>query len=85
MEVGIRAGSLAYSLRATLREAHSRRKANTHPPGERYNGRVQFNSMSKINWSRLLLCGLLTGIAWIILGAVVTTVLGRDLDRKSVV
>jgi len=34
--------------------------------------------MSKINWSRLLLCGLLTGIVWIVLGAIVTALLGRD-------
>jgi hypothetical protein len=34
--------------------------------------------MSKINWSRVLLCGLLTGIVWIILGATVTALLGRD-------
>jgi hypothetical protein len=34
--------------------------------------------MSKINWSRVLLCGLLAGIVWIVLGGVVTTLLGRD-------
>ena len=34
--------------------------------------------MSKINWSRVLPCGLLTGVIWIILGAIVTAVLGRD-------
>ena len=34
--------------------------------------------MSKINWYRVLLCGLLTGVVWIILGAVVTAVVGRD-------
>jgi len=45
---------------------------------QRYTGRVQFDGMSKINWSRVLLCGLLAGIVWIILGAVVTAVLGRD-------
>ncbi len=45
---------------------------------ERYNGHAEFDSMSKINWSRLLLCGLLTGIVWIVLGAIVTALLGRD-------
>ena len=34
--------------------------------------------MSKINWYRVLLCGLLAGIVWIVLGGVVTTLLGRD-------
>jgi len=34
--------------------------------------------MPKINWSRVLLCGLLAGVVWIILGSVVTTVLGGD-------
>jgi hypothetical protein len=34
--------------------------------------------MSKINWSRVLACGLLAGIIWIILGSVVTALLGRD-------
>jgi hypothetical protein len=34
--------------------------------------------MSKINWSRVLLCGLLAGIIWIILGGIVTALLGRD-------
>jgi hypothetical protein len=32
----------------------------------------------RINWYRVLLCGLLTGAVWIILGGVVTTLLGRD-------
>jgi len=45
---------------------------------EGYNGRVQVDSMSKVNWSRVLLCGLLTGIIWIMLGAVVTALLGRN-------
>jgi len=40
--------------------------------------RVRFDGMSKINWSRVLLCGLLAGIIWIILGAMVTSLLGRD-------
>ena len=34
--------------------------------------------MSKTNWSRVLGCGLLAGIVWIILGSVVTPLLGRD-------
>ena len=34
--------------------------------------------MNKINWSRVFLCGLLAGSIWIILGSVVTAVLGRD-------
>lgn len=34
--------------------------------------------MSKINWSRVLLCGVLAGFVWIILGAMVTALLGRD-------
>jgi hypothetical protein len=34
--------------------------------------------MSKLNWYRVLLCGLLTGVVWIVLGTVVTAVLGRD-------
>ena len=35
-------------------------------------------AMAKINWSRVLLCGVLAGIVWIILGAMVTATLGRD-------
>jgi len=57
---------------------HSQRRQTPFRRVERYNGSVQFSSMNKINWSRVLLCGLLTGIVWIILGAVVTAVLGRD-------
>lgn len=34
--------------------------------------------MSKINWSRVLGCGLLAGVVWIILGSLVISVLGRD-------
>ena len=40
--------------------------------------RVELDSMSKINWSRVLFCGLLAGVIWIILGAMVTALLGRD-------
>lgn len=39
---------------------------------------VDFDGMSKINWSHVFLCGLLAGIIWIILGAMVTALLGRD-------
>lgn len=34
--------------------------------------------MSKVNWSRVLGCGLVAGIVWILLGSVVTALLGRD-------
>jgi hypothetical protein len=34
--------------------------------------------MRKINWSRVLGCGLLAGIVWIILGSAATALLGRD-------
>jgi hypothetical protein len=33
--------------------------------------------MNKISWPRVLSCGLLAGIVWIILGAAVTALLGR--------
>lgn len=34
--------------------------------------------MSKINWYRVLGCGLLAGIVWIVLGTAVTALLGRS-------
>ena len=34
--------------------------------------------MSKVNWSRVFACGLLAGIIWVILGAGVTALLGRE-------
>ena len=34
--------------------------------------------MLRLNWCRVLGCGLLAGIVWIILGSVVTALLGRD-------
>ncbi len=34
--------------------------------------------MTKIKWSRVLTCGLLAGVVWIILGSVVTALLGRE-------
>lgn len=43
----------------------------------RYNARG-LESMRKINWSRVLLGGLLAGGIWIVLGAIVTALLGRD-------
>src|SRR5271156_3388641 len=35
-------------------------------------------AMSKINWWRVFGCGLLAGIVWIILGSLVTSLLGRE-------
>jgi hypothetical protein len=34
--------------------------------------------MRSVNWSRVLLCGIVAGIVWIVLGSIVTAVLGRD-------
>ena len=34
--------------------------------------------MGKMRWSRILLCGLLAGAVWIILGAIVTALLGQE-------
>ncbi len=34
--------------------------------------------MSRINWSRVLGCGLLAGVVWIVLGTIVTALLARD-------
>jgi hypothetical protein len=34
--------------------------------------------MSKINWSRVVACGLLAGLLWIVLGSVVTALFGHD-------
>lgn len=34
--------------------------------------------MSKLNWSRVFGCGLVAGIVWIVLGSIVTALLGRD-------
>ena len=36
--------------------------------------------MSKVNWLRVLSCGLLAGVVWIILGAAVTALLGHDFS-----
>ena len=33
--------------------------------------------MGRMNWSRILLCGLLAGVIWIVLGSIVTALLGR--------
>ena len=35
-------------------------------------------SVGKINWPRVVGCGLLAGIVWIILGSLVTALLGRE-------
>ena len=37
--------------------------------------------MGKIRWSRILLCGLLAGAVWIVLGAMVTALLGKEFWR----
>ena len=34
--------------------------------------------MPQVNWSRVVGCGLLAGIIWVILGSLVTALLGRD-------
>lgn len=34
--------------------------------------------MKKLNWVRVFWCGLLAGTVWIILGSLVTALLGRD-------
>ena len=34
--------------------------------------------MSKLNWARMFWCGLLAGVVWIILGSLVTALLGRE-------
>jgi hypothetical protein len=39
---------------------------------------VQSETMGKVNWSRVVGCGLLAGIVWIILGSIVTALLGRQ-------
>lgn len=39
---------------------------------------IQSRAMNTIKWSRVFGCGLLAGIVWIILGSVVTALLGRD-------
>lgn len=50
------------------------RQTNGEASARVYNSQT----MSKINWTRVLGCGLLTGIVWIILGSLVTALLGRD-------
>lgn len=34
--------------------------------------------MNKINWTRVLVCGLLAGVIWIVLASIVTALLARD-------
>ena len=41
-------------------------------------GCLQSLAMGKVNWQRVLGGGLLAGIVWIILGSIVTALLGRD-------
>lgn len=36
--------------------------------------------MGKINWSRLILCGVLTGVVWTVLSATSTRYLGADFN-----
>ncbi len=39
---------------------------------------VQSRIVGRINWSRVLGCGLLAGVVWIVLGTTVTALLPRD-------
>ena len=39
---------------------------------------VESANVSKINWFRVLGCGLLAGVVWIVLGSIVTALLGRN-------
>ena len=39
--------------------------------------RISTVTMSKPRWPRILVCGMLAGIIWIVLGSVVTMLLGR--------
>ncbi len=39
---------------------------------------VKLGPVIKINWPRVLGCGLLAGVVWIILGAMITSLLARD-------
>ena len=39
---------------------------------------VKSEPITRLNWFRVLGCGLLAGIVWIALGAMVTALLGRD-------
>jgi hypothetical protein len=34
--------------------------------------------MGRINWGRVLLCGLVAGVVWTVLGSVVTVLVGRE-------
>jgi hypothetical protein len=43
---------------------------------------MESESMIKVNWLRLVGCGLLAGIVWIILGSIVTALLGRDFAAQ---
>jgi hypothetical protein len=39
---------------------------------------MESQSTTKVNWPRVLGCGTLAGIVWIVLGSIVTALLGRD-------
>jgi hypothetical protein len=39
---------------------------------------MESQSTSKVNWPRVFGCGTLAGIVWIVLGSIVTVLLGRD-------
>ena len=39
---------------------------------------VHGESRGAVNWPRIILCGLLAGVVWIVLGSTVTALLGRD-------
>ena len=39
---------------------------------------MESESTTKVNWPRVFGCGTLAGIVWIVLGSIVTALLGRD-------
>jgi hypothetical protein len=39
---------------------------------------MESQSTTKVNWPRIFGCGTLAGIVWIVLGSIVTALLGRD-------
>jgi hypothetical protein len=39
---------------------------------------MKSETVAQVNWPRVVGCGLLAGIVWIVLGSIVTAVLGRD-------
>ena len=50
--------------------------SNPKPPISRLTCTIR--DRGKVNWSRVVSCGLLAGVVWIILGSVVTALLGRQ-------